>query len=441
MAAPTREDLLAAVPAEAADLLRRALALPAAQEQARIQLVREAFTAAAYPDLATGLPELASLTPAHRALLELGLELPRALPHSFAVPTDTWNLARWLGRETPGVLEAPAPGDGRPLWRVLEALQRDGDGDGAAPREALVRALPLPQRLEAIVELSVGAYRLRAVSGLSPEELVALGPEGAAVAPGLADWLVALRDGPDWFRSRGQLPADARWAVFMALVRGRVPIAPRWDQLLPLAGSAPLLELTLEAIAALPPERRAAAVVRAARGMHPHYFEQTLLALLPAVPDPALVEQLADNAEDGGGRPRRALQDDLRALAQTSPALAAAVESFPFREPGLDLWLRELPRPTSGAGLTELQRQQLRVSADFTDLHLYNLFTVHDAAGTHLYDTSLFCWDDGAVYRAGTTERVTSFCQGGADCEDDELREALDFALHRFRAGMKPDRG
>ena len=56
----------------------------------------------------------------------------------------------------------------------------------------------------------------------------------------------------------------------------------------------------------------------------------------------------------------------------------------------------------------------------------------------------LFCGDDGQVHRAGTTEYVASFSQGGATGSndvDDALIEALDAALDEAQRGEAQEKG
>ena len=66
---------------------------------------------------------------------------------------------------------------------------------------------------------------------------------------------------------------------------------------------------------------------------------------------------------------------------------------------------------------------------------LIALFDVLDDAGQHRFDLHLFCGDDGQVYRAGTTEYVASFSQGGATgSADTALLRALNDAHARWVA-------
>ena len=69
-------------------------------------------------------------------------------------------------------------------------------------------------------------------------------------------------------------------------------------------------------------------------------------------------------------------------------------------------------------------------------LSLLARLEVHGENG-HLYDLTLFCDDDGAVYRRGTLERVASFSQGAASGSEDV---ALLSALNRAYGAWKTQR-
>ncbi|MFE4925429.1 hypothetical protein [Streptomyces sp. NPDC056661] len=433
------EELLSTLPSKVAMALRRVAAQDDEVGQGeREALVRTAFEAVGYPEYSPSVPiPLASeLTPAQRALVECFAHLPPQPLWAFAVPEQVWSLRRWLGLDPPGALEAPAPAwldpDGAPLWRALH-------GHDADRREKLQR-LPFAQRLEIFCELSLGAYRMGRGLLLSTlakvEELATLGDEGGTVAARLADWLVSVADGEDWYPDGRPLPDTVRWGVFVALAQAGIPIKPAWDRLLPPPRGVPasLVERCVEAI---PAERRAAAIVAAARGEHPHYIETALLALLSMVPDPRLVDVLRDITESGGGRPRRALQEDLHTLATDDERVAHAVKGFPFKEPALDLHLRAVDMPSTLSDLSDLQRRQFEgEDGDIDDLDFYTLYSVHDATGAQLYDMYLFCHSDGSVYRRGTTDEVAVFVQCGvADAEDEDLGNALDYALYTYRMG------
>lgn len=109
------------------------------------------------------------------------------------------------------------------------------------------------------------------------------------------------------------------------------------------------------------------------------------------------------------------------------------------------LTFRVVPMPALEA-MTPLLRVQLGPLLDQAlddgpdGLSLFDRFEVR--RGTkHVYDLALFAGDDGAVYRAGTTERVASFSQGGATGSTDAVLVAqLDAAIAAWQSLPKPSR-
>ncbi|MBN8616156.1 MAG: hypothetical protein J0L92_36535 [Deltaproteobacteria bacterium] len=116
-----------------------------------------------------------------------------------------------------------------------------------------------------------------------------------------------------------------------------------------------------------------------------------------------------------------------------SPRDAAVEPSARSTARPLALVFREVPRPSSDS-VQALWRAQLgplldQALEDGPDgLELLVRFEVCSAEA-HLYDLTLFCDDDGAVYLRGTLERVASFSQGAASgSEDVALLSALNRA-------------
>lgn len=100
------------------------------------------------------------------------------------------------------------------------------------------------------------------------------------------------------------------------------------------------------------------------------------------------------------------------------------------------LKLKRIPTPKTVDALTPVTRRQLDVILQNhpRDWHeLTDLFFVHDGTGAHVYDMHLFCDDDGQVFRAGTTENVATFSQGGPTSSDAALQAALKAALTLYR--------
>ena len=434
IAAARRRELLAALPRSAATTLSDLLDGRIVKGAERYAALPRCYADVGYPQLgevATRLPE--RLEPAWRALLELSTQLPRIIPSAYAVPTDVWNLRRWLGMDPPGRLELPL-GDA-PLWRVAATPSE------ARPWSCLAR-LPLPERIAAFCEASLSAYRLPQPELedfgddqlATVEQLRRLGDPGRAVAPAMAAFLLRWLDSPDCYPALSLRP-QARLLVLLALAAAEVPVEPAWDRLYPLEW-----DRSHELIERIPAGRRCAAIEAGARGVHPYYAEQCILRLLPKVPDPRLLALLKKIGRGGGGSPRRVIQDELARLGRSSSAVAALLGDAPPPPPHA-LTFRAVPMPPAGTALPELLRRQVSIPDD--SRHLYTLFTAHDPHGKHVYDASLFCWDDGPVYAAGTTKLVARFVQGSAECERAGLADALDTALHRFRAGEPggPDAG
>ncbi|MFO0713342.1 MAG: hypothetical protein U0353_26040 [Sandaracinus sp.] len=110
------------------------------------------------------------------------------------------------------------------------------------------------------------------------------------------------------------------------------------------------------------------------------------------------------------------------------------------REEVLRFHLVPLPKGGAREALWRAQVGPLldQALADGPDgLSLLTRFEVRAAEVTR-YDLTLFCDDDGAVYRHGTTELVASFSQGGATgSEDHALLDALNAAHATWRATSK----
>lgn len=425
-----RAELLAALPGSVAGRLADLLDGRIVSGAERYDALPACFREIGYPEL-DGNPARIPIdpTPEWRALLELSTALPRILPSWSAAPTDTWNLRRWLGLDPPGRLERPLEDGGPPLWRIVASAKK-------RPWSVL-QALPLPERIEAFCEGSLRAYRLPEpdLADLGAEDglctvggLLRLGDPGRTVAPAMADFLVRWWRSPDVYRPL-RLPEAARSVVLLAVAAADLPAAPAWDVLYPLGR-----DREHELLDRIPPERRVAAIEEDAGRLHPYYAEKALLRVLPRVPDARLVALLKQVGKGGGGHPKRVLADELRRLGEEHPAVGALLGAAPPPKPHA-LTFRAVPLPPAGEPLPELARQQVSMLDE--DRHLYRWFTAHDARGRHVYDLSLFCWDDGPIYRAGTTTIVGRFVQGSAECDDATLADALDTALHRFRSGLE----
>jgi len=257
-------------------------------------------------------------------------------------------------------------------------------------------------------------------------EMKALGDPGVEAAPAMAEFLLRWSASPDCYGSL--VPGEARIVVLLAAAAGQLPFAPAWDHLYTLE-----FDRKHDVLKRIPAERRASAIESGVRGVHPYYAEKAILRALPLVPDARLLALLKSVGRGGGGNPKRVIADELERIGDQHPAVAALLGNKPPPKPHA-ITLRAVPMPPPGTPLPKLVAEQVSIPDD--SRHLYNLFTAHAPDGKHLYDLSLFCWDDGPIYKAGTRQVVGHFVQGSAECKNAKLAEDLDTALHRFRAGL-----
>lgn len=52
-----------------------------------------------------------------------------------------------------------------------------------------------------------------------------------------------------------------------------------------------------------------------------------------------------------------------------------------------------------------------------------------DAKGKHAYDAYTYAGDSGTIFKAGTTTVVAEIVQGGIECKNEALGDALNAAL------------
>src|SRR5688572_26970547 len=139
-----------------------------------------------------------------------------------------------------------------PVYDQLRALGASRDEKKAF---ALLAALPVERRIPVLCEIWLApADFFFKPHGRLDQALRSPTTKLGKWAASFADRLVALLD------EGKKVPTELRLAVFGSLVRGRVPIEPRWDVLLPLRERTALVH---ECIQAIPTERREAAVVAA----------------------------------------------------------------------------------------------------------------------------------------------------------------------------------
>lgn len=283
-----------------------------------------AFAAVRYPeDGVEGAPPRADmLTPGQRALAELITELGLPVASSDRrMPRSKAFRRRWLGldpaREIDEDLTFMLDGNERtePAWRAILLLEAAG-----ADCDALLAKVSIAERLAmwgAVKLAKPEDFDLKAEWFFDDRFIETMGAEGGAWAKAYADEFLAAPE---------PRQKDALWPIFMALIRARIPIEPRWDALFPL-GFGAHHECLIECIAAVPEERRVAAILGA-------YYREPLTTsvkavfdLLPIVPDPAIA-QLVLRSIPLMSEPENIVIRRLKDAARSSPAVLAVIETF-----------------------------------------------------------------------------------------------------------------
>jgi hypothetical protein len=399
------------------------------------EVVNEAFEAAAWPECDQPMPRASELSAEQRALAQLIASVPGVPLHRWAIPQASWARRRWLGLDPPGAVER------HDLARALQAVE-DADDEGASAA-AILKRLPLAERLEAFGDLSLGAYRVDAPSlgELAPDEL---GDAARTWAPAFADRLLALfaPDAAHADRGDRQSPEPALTALVCdALVAARVPIEERWDRFVPLDAGV---------LATLPPERRDAVIVRALGDEFTKYGLREGLELVTAFPSVALVDHLIARADECTQSlscpPRRQYLARLRDAVAAQAELAARVDARLAELPPLPtLHCTRKLYPTSAGELSPGLRTMLGVlgqgwenddgslvTLDDDDepqfaerLEFVSAFEIADERGA-AYEALLYMDEDGSVCRANTTKQVMMFSQMNVSWNvDDTVAEAL----------------
>lgn len=427
-----------------------------------------AFEKVKWPDVRM-VPRVEDLTSEQRELVtRLG---DRNLDvHRFFVPASGAIRQRWLGLTRGGVLEQKVSftleGKKRkePLWRaVLECVAAGGD-EAAAP---IVQALSIEERLRAFGEVNAvigwgSAYGISTklfFDWWDAALLERLRAEGKKWAPAFADALLAQaeRRGSEPGESHWTLTSSYRWPVFLALVRAKITIEPRWDVLLPIGGQK-ALDACVECIRAIPEERRTAAIVSAlGRELEPVSVGLPLLDLFPS----AELARLIQRSTGGAGIPKQKIFAELDRLAQrhavirealttkaktkTKTKTSAKAKAKPEAK-ALVLACAEVVRPKKFAQLEPIHQLQLGIAgkrADRRDVPPAERFAeegfgagfleickLTDASsGKHRYDALLFRADSGVVFEARAKRVVAEIIQDGVECKSAALRDAIEAAL------------
>jgi hypothetical protein len=216
------------------------------------------------------------------------------------------------------------------------------------------------------------------------------------------------------------LPLVLSNAVLLALVRARVPIAPRWDELVDAAQEPGAAEtaIFLEILDAIPEARRTKILLAWFRRTYHSapMMKLTETVLLRRYPSPELTRAI-------GGKPEK---------------------KVPVAE--VELSLGRVTWPKTLASLTPKQRKQLEVMAQGydnkeipiakrfgkgADAHASSLVVreIHNAKGKLAYEMFTWLADDGCVFVAGTTKEVASVVQHSVECDNAALRRALEKTL------------
>lgn len=426
-------------------------------DPAYFEKVRHIFESVAFPLEFPGVVA-ESLTPLQRqvAIALTELDLPSPLWSSF--PAGRAVRRRWLGLDPKGPLEQSVTftldGETReePIWRWVKLIHSKWNQlsqDAYLELRARFDAqFSMEERLLMWGEVNSTQPRVWGLPdmaffnwGEQPELLDQLHGAGVAWASAYLD--SALEDTSKNFRYF--LPP------FMALVRGGVPLEPRWDALMPL-----MVPYASEFLHALPESRREASAMASLRQGHPANALKVIIEVLPVLPSATLLAFALECIPKSLGSPRKHRRA-LREAAGANSELLALLDAADA-EAGPPLVLtptRERSIASEGADAVfgELDKSQLLVAgkrylggkgAPIEVLLAENptgpdeerslrgqLFyrAIADAKGKHAYDAWLYQTDSGVVFKAGTTRVAAEVVQFSVTCKDDRLAEALEEAL------------
>jgi hypothetical protein len=228
-----------------------------------------------------------------------------------------------------------------------------------------------------------------------------------------------------------------RDALFLALVRAKVPVEPRWDQLLPVTLVQTEPALFRECLEAIPRERRTAAIKPYLGVSPPRGWTDIFAAVAPIHPEPDLVEAMFAIYKAYAERPDAAARAALEDVAKRVPELAASIAQHLAHKKVAPLVFERVPLPPRDK-LTSLQKKQLAwFEQEGGDWAVLELFAVRDAKGKHLYDATIHAGDDGYVFRAGTATKVATFAQGGCEAKGEALMAGLEQGLADSMRGRK----
>jgi len=424
--------LLARLPPEVVAHLRRAFEIPETQPGVRAKHLASACAATSFP---TGnvYPLPSELADPHRTLARVLADEPAWNGFGTAMPKTAPTRRRWLGVDPPSVLEQPLPGESFPLWLSLQRLLPEGHvgPTEAKPASEFLASLPF--------ELRVGyaladrrAYGLDDVVAVPSEDELAQHPRQLT---DIADRVLALLDRSEYFGPSRTFASR----VFLALVGTGTALDPRWDPLFPTRLGSSTAQMNLAA-RALPEPRRSTCLVSAlTRDRYGDEATFEILASLPSVAAALVPFVLGQDCWGSLPVPKRIrrLKELGKTLVDVKTALAAATAERPA---DLALAVTKRASPKVELELTPLQKKQLasaikaygqveawqRAPSDW----FLSILEVSDGGGHLLYEVFDIMSDSGTVFRAGTCEEVAAIIQGGVQCGDRALGEALAVSLH-----------
>ncbi len=430
------------VPRAALDALRRAEAETHIGKKQTI--VGEACAAVGFP---TGrvYPLASELTPPHRALAERLADID-VYPYPYAMPSRPAIRKRWLGISPTGILEEIRGKE--PLWRAIQLLQAANPNvyEGAKAVGDYLNSLPVLDRLRVFGELHA-ILEPAAVYDIDAQTLFRHGLRLVDdLDLGCSRWAV---EEADRLSAQGRrAPEEIRWVVFLALVRAKVPIEPRWDVLLPVLFGAK--DWAFECAAAIPTSRRGPALSAALRASHPNYALTAALDLLERFPSREILEAYFDISKSIGHAPRVDLPR-LEKVAAKHPDVRVELDARMKRKVALlKLHVTDDFAPMGVSELSVLQKKQLvRVGTLYdgrkldaearigdgewettgTFRGMLTITELADEAGKPRVTVFECLADSGTLFRAGTTKVVAQIIQCGLECEDTRLHEALYVAL------------
>lgn len=373
--------LLASLPAAAARAFRAALAAKEWKD-ARAATVA-ALEAVGYPQFThmddgswkyDVLPA-AELTESQRIAMH-----PNLAYNPYAIP-DPPHLRRWLGLDPPGLLEREV--------RFEES--------GA------VRSAPLWQMLRANMSFA-GAYCLRVVWP-SAEKLIGDG----------AEW--ARRHADELLQRKGR--RDGNLHVFLTLV--------------PVNHARTEPKLVCECLRAIPAEQWTEVIAPWLGSEMPPRWIESFAAVIALHPEPALVDKLFANYKQYAEWPSRTDRSALVELGEKYPQLAGGIAKHLGRVKVTKLVFKRIA--VKRGKETDLQKKQLApvVKEYGDDARDVELCEVLDDKGAHKYDAVVLGRTEGIVFKAGTTKKVATLIQGGAEVSSVALAISLEDALDAYR--------